>query len=75
MADLEDLIRQVNRDMEEHRRLVEHHRQVDASRRAMAEQRRLIAEQVGRLQRYCWLPLALAVVTVIGVLWGPLRSS
>jgi hypothetical protein len=60
VPDLEGLIRRINRDLEEHRR------QVDASRRAMAEQRRLIAEQVGWLQRYCWLPLVLAVVTVIG---------
>jgi hypothetical protein len=75
MADLEDLIRQVNRDMEEHRRLVEHHRHVDASRGAMAEQCGLIADQVGWLQRYCWLPLALVVVTGIVVFWGPRPSS
>jgi hypothetical protein len=75
MAHLEDLIRRINRDMEEHRRQVEHCRQVDMSRRAMAEQCKVIAEQVGWVQRYCWLPLAFAVVTVIGVLWGPSRSS
>ena len=57
MADLEDLIRRVNRDMEEHRRQVEHRKQVEASQRAMAEQRRLIAEQAGWLQRYCLAPL------------------
>jgi hypothetical protein len=31
MADLEDLIRQVNRDMEEHRRQAEYRWQVEAS--------------------------------------------
>jgi hypothetical protein len=63
MSDLEDLIRRVNRDLEEHR-------QVDASRRAMAERRRLPAEQEGGVKRYSWLPLVLAVVTVIGVFAG-----
>jgi hypothetical protein len=67
MADLEDFIRQINRDMEEHRR------QVEASQRAMAEQRRLTAEQEAWLG-YIWLPLALAAVAGI-VLWGSLRSS
>jgi hypothetical protein len=60
MPDLEGLIRRINRDLAEHRR------QVEASQRAVAEQRRLIAEREGRLRRYPWLPLVLAVVTVIG---------
>ena len=45
MNDLEDLIRRINSDMEEHRRQAERRKQVEASPRAMAEQRRLIAEQ------------------------------
>ena len=64
MTDLEDLIRRVNRDLEEHRR------QVEASQRAEAERRRLLAEREGRLRRYSWLPLALAAVTVIGGFLG-----
>jgi hypothetical protein len=64
MEDLEDLIRRINRDLEEHRR------QVEASQRAMAEQRGLIAEQESWLKRYRRLPLVLAVVTVIGGFLG-----
>jgi hypothetical protein len=67
MADLEDLIQRVNRDMEEHRR------QMEASQLAMAEQRRLTAERAAWFG-YFLLPLALAAVVGI-VLWGPLRSS
>jgi hypothetical protein len=64
MDDLEDLIRRINHDLEEHRR------QVEASQRVMTEQRRLIVERERRLKRYHWLPLVLAVVTVIGGCWG-----
>jgi hypothetical protein len=71
MADLEDLIRQVNRDMDEHRRQVKHGWQVEASPppRATAEQHGLIAEQedwLDRLDRYCRLPVVLAVAVIIG---------
>jgi hypothetical protein len=69
MADLEDLIRQVNRDMEEHRWQVE----ASPPPRAMAEQHRLIAEQedwLDRLDRYCRLPAVLAVAVVIGGIVG-----
>jgi hypothetical protein len=64
MPALKDLIRRVNRDMEEHRR------QVEASQRAMAEQRRLMAEREAMRKRYGWLPLVLAVVTATGVFVG-----
>jgi hypothetical protein len=74
MADLEDLIRRINRDMEEHRGQVEHRKQVDASLRAMAEQRRPIAELVGWLG-YFRLPLALSVMAGIAIFFGPRRSS
>jgi hypothetical protein len=74
VADLEDLIRRINRDMEEHRRQLEHCKQVDASLRAMAEQRRPIAELVGWLG-YFRFPLALAAIAGIAIFWGPRRSS
>jgi hypothetical protein len=64
MLNLDDLIRQINRDMEEHRR------QVEASQRALAEQCTLIAEQEGWLKRYCPPPLMLAVLSVIGLFLG-----
>jgi hypothetical protein len=64
MGDLEDFIRQINRELEEH------HRQAEARPKAIAEQRRLIREHEGRLKRYPWVRWVLAAVTVLGVLAG-----
>ena len=75
MNDLQDLIRRINSDMEEHRRQAERREQVEASPspQVMAEQHRLIAEQedwLDRLERYCRLPVVLAVAVVIGGVVG-----
>jgi hypothetical protein len=68
MADLEELIRQVNRDMEEHRRQAEHREQVEESPQAMTEQRRQVPEDwIHRLERYCRHPVVpFVIASVIG---------
>jgi glutathione S-transferase len=64
MGELEDFIRQINRELERH------HRRAEARQKATAEQRRLMARHEGRLKRYPWVRWVLAAVTVLGVLGG-----